>query len=251
MIKLVATDLDGTLLHTDKTISVFTQTILADCRKKGVRVVYATGRGGSAEQCAPAHLFDGRIIMNGAVGYINETVVYSRLIPMGWVRDLLAACDRRGLKAAAEISGMHYSNFNVTEEWSTITNYQLTDFCRHDVDAEKLYAIVQTNEDVAFIQKHIPHGLYLTVSRDNLAQIMHAEATKSNAIAALAANWGITTDEIVTFGDDLNDIDMLSCFGYSVAMANAVPAAKNAAKDTCEANDDDGVAKWLLHNVLD
>jgi predicted mannosyl-3-phosphoglycerate phosphatase (HAD superfamily) len=60
-IKLIVTDLDGTLLRTDKTISDRTKSILSKCRESGIAVIYATGRGGSAEQVAPAELFDGRI----------------------------------------------------------------------------------------------------------------------------------------------------------------------------------------------
>jgi len=64
-IKMIVTDLDGTLLRTDKTISERTKDVLRQCRKCGIKVVYATGRGGSAEQRAPSELFDGRISMNG------------------------------------------------------------------------------------------------------------------------------------------------------------------------------------------
>lgn len=48
---MIVTDLDGTLLRTDKTISEYTNAILGRCRLTGIKVVYATGRGGSAEEC--------------------------------------------------------------------------------------------------------------------------------------------------------------------------------------------------------
>lgn len=246
MIKLVAMDLDGTLLRTDKSISDFTKTVLGDCRRKGIKVIYATGRGGSAEERAPMEMFDGRIIMNGSVAYAGKKLIYNRPVKMDLARDLLIACDKYGLKTTAELSGMHYSNFNVNNEWSNITNYQIIDFRYHMLDAEKLYAVIQSDSDIEFIKKHIPQGLYLTVSRDKLAQIMHIEATKSKAINALAEYWGIKTKEIVSFGDDLNDIDMLTQCGIGIAMGNALDEVKKVADEICETNDNDGIVQWLL-----
>ena len=81
-VDLIVTDLDGTLLRTDKTISAGTQSILHRCREKGIKIVYATGRGGSETRLIPAELFDGRVIMNGAMAYVDDKVVYSRLIPI-------------------------------------------------------------------------------------------------------------------------------------------------------------------------
>ena len=66
--KMIALDLDGTLLRTDKSISGNTKKCLEKCRARGIKVIYATGRGGSAAAQAPAHMFDGRALMNGAMG---------------------------------------------------------------------------------------------------------------------------------------------------------------------------------------
>ena len=188
--------------------------------------------------------------MNGAIALTEGHIVYKRLIPYPLARPLLAACDRRGLKAASERSGMHYSNFVVSDEWSGITNYQIVDFAVHDMDAEKLYAVVRSADDAAFIESRLPDALYLTVSRDGLAQIMHREATKSKAVAELARFWGIPQNEILAFGDDLNDLDLLSYAGTSVAMENAVGEARVIADDICPCNDEDGVAVWLAEHVL-
>ncbi len=249
-IKMIVSDLDDTLLRTDKTISERTTNTLNECRKAGIKVVYATGRGGSAEQKAPAHLFDGRIIMNGAVARIGGDIVYSRLIPYLTARPLLLACHARGLKMSSEISGMHYSNFNITEEWSGMTNYVIVDFAEHDIDAEKLYSIHLTDEDINFIQKNLPDGLHLIMARDNFAQIMHRDATKAKAVAELARLWGVGQDEIAAFGDDLNDIDMLTYAGYGVAMENALDPVKTAAGFICPSNNADGLARWIEENVL-
>ena len=93
-------------------------------------------------------------------------------------------------------------------------------------------------------------GLHLKVARDGLGQIMHKDATKANAVAALARYWIIAQSEIVAFGDDLNDIDLLIYAGVGVAVANALDEVRAIAKYICDANENDGVAKWLEENVL-
>ena len=249
-IKMIVTDLDETLLRTDKLISENTKNVLLKCRQLGFKVVYATGRGGSAEHRISSEYFDGRIIFNGAIAKVNNDIVYKKLIPYKSARSLLIACDKYGLKTASQFNGMDYSNFNVTNEWSFIKDYKIVDFSKHELDAEKIYMVVKGAEDVKFIEKNLNSDIYLTVSKDNLGQVMHKDATKSKAIAALAIKWGIDASEIIAFGDDLNDIDMLNYAGVSVAVENALPEVKAVANYTCQSNNEDGVANWLLNNLL-
>ena len=250
-IKMIVTDLDGTLLRTDLSISERTRSTLSICRTKGIKVVYATGREIiAAERVTGGVAFDGRIIMNGAVAAIDDTVVYSRLIPYNVARPLLMACDQYGLKTASQGNVTHYSNFTVSDEWPFITSFQIVDFSKHEKDAEKLYMVIRNRDDVSFIEKHLPQELYLSVSRDNLAMVMHREATKSKALAEMARVWGIEQIEIVAFGDDLNDRDLVAFAGVGVAMGNALDETKATANYICDTNDNDGVAKWLEENVL-
>ena len=249
-VKMIVFDLDDTLLRTEKFISDRTRSVMAKCRDSGIKIVYATGRGGSADRIAPAALFDGRIVMNGAVAKVGDSEVYRRMIPYQTARPLLIACDRYGLKTTSELHGMHYSNFIVSDKWSGITNFKQVDFAQHDVDAEKLYAVVRSSEDALHIEKHMPDELYMVVSRNGLAQIMHKDATKAMAVAALARLLHIAPAEIVAFGDDLNDIDMLSFAGIGVAMSNAVDDVKAVCDFVCLSNDEDGPADWIEKNIL-
>ena len=252
-IKMIVTDLDGTLLKTDKSISPHTKSILERCRKSGIKVVYATGRGGSARQVAPSALFDGKITMNGATAKIDNDIVYSRLIPYQVARPILMACDKRGIRITSEISGMHYSNFPVSDFWSYLTNFAIVDFAQHEKDAEKMYSPAPTPEEKLFIEQLIPDSLYSVMTYDitgMMLMIMHKEATKAKAVAELARIWNISSKEIVAFGDELNDLDMLSYAGTGVAVGNALEELKSIANHICASNDDDGVAKWLEERVL-
>ena len=253
LIKMIVTDLDGTLLKTDKTISEYTKTILRKCRNLGVKVVYATGRGGSAQRVAPSEFFDGKITMNGAVAKVGDDIVYSRLIPYQTARPILLACDERQIRITSEVNGMHYSNFTVTDFWPRLTNFQVVDFAQHEMDAEKLYSPAPTPEEIAFIERHLPEELWSVMTHDitgNLLQIMHKDATKARAVSELAKLWGISPSEIVAFGDELNDADLLAYAGIGVAMGNALDEIKAAAGYICGTNDNDGVTKWLEENVL-
>jgi len=247
-IKMIVTDLDGTLLRTDKTISEQSKTVLTQCRESGILTVYATGRGGSADQVAPKGLFNGRITMNGAIAKSGEIIVHDCLIPYQSARSLLVACDKRKMRITSEISGMHYSNFNVSDLWPYITDYRIVDFSQHEMDAEKLYTPNPTPEERLFIEQMLPEELYFVVTADvngYLGQIMHVGATKAKAVSALAKYWGISLSDIVAFGDDYNDIEMLQKCGIGIAVANAIDEVKAVADQICDTNDNDGVSKWL------
>ena len=251
-IKMIVTDLDGTLLREDKSISAYTKDIINKCRMAGIKLAFATGRG-TAFKVAPKELFDGRITNNGAIARVDETVIHDKRIPFQIARPLLTACNEQGIKIVSQAGTMHYSNFAVSDIWPWITEFQIVDFAIHDVDAEKLYTPEQSPEVLEFIEQLIPDKLYSVVTSDitgNLLQIMHKEATKGNAVLALARHWNISPSEIVTFGNDLNDIDMLASVGFGVAVENAFDEVKAAAKYICRSNEEDGLAKWLSANVL-
>ena len=250
-IKMIATDLDGTLLRSDKTISERSKGVLSRCRSAGIKVVYATGRGPSARRIAPDELFDSQISMNGAVARIGNEIIHRRLIPYESARQVLLACHRRGLIAASEANDIHYTNFDLAKKWPGFKgeDFKIVDFSLHDIDAEKLYSFVNNPEDLAVIKNSVPDDLYLIATQDGFIQVMHKEASKSKALMELARIWGIDKAEILSFGDDLNDIDMLEYTGIGVAMGNAVDEVKSAADFVCDSNDDDGLAKWIEANV--
>jgi len=249
-IKMIVTDLDGTLLRSDKTVSDRTKATLARCREQGIKLAYATGRCASALKLAPSELFDGYATANGAIAMVDNTLIYKRLIPYQDARPLLLACDRRGLDISSQLGGMDYSNFVMSDVWPEVTNFTLVDFASHETDAEKIISHNLTVEDMDFIESHLPRYAYMVMAIDGLAMITHKEATKSKAIAALAGYWGITQSEILAFGDDLNDIDLLEYAGVGVVMDNARDVVKRVGDYICPSNDEDGIAAWIENNIL-
>ena len=80
--------------------------------------------------------------------------------------------------------------------------------------------------------------------------VMHEEAQKSLGVKALANAMGIGRENILGFGDDLNDIDLLHYCGTSVAMGNALEDVKAAADHIAGTNNEDGIARWLKEHLL-
>ena len=254
-IKMIVSDLDGTLLRTDKTISEYTKNIIHHCRNKGIKFAYATARGGSAERLVSDCLADGKIRMNGAVAKIGDKVIYDRLITYNLTRSFLSACDEKGMLITAESYGENYSIHYVNKHMhnSRYDKHQiLIDVSQHNVDSEKIYIVDLTPDDEEFIINNLPNDLYFVMAREGngFGMIMHKDATKAKAVSALADFWKIKQSEIVAFGDDLNDIDLLSFAGIGVAMENALDKVKGVADYICSSNDDDGVAKWIEENLL-
>jgi len=252
-IKMIAVDLDGTLFRDDKTVSDRTITALKKCRDKGIKVIYATARGNSAEQLVPGYLFDGCIRMNGAVAYADGLQVYSKRISTSEVKNLLLAADNAGIRFSAELGGSHYTNFAFPEDWGLDfnTRYEISDFNTLDIEVEKIWALPETEAEIEVLKKHMQKGHYIITARDdNFTMIMHEDAKKANAVDALANHWNISSSDIAAFGDDLIDISMLEFCGVGIAMGNAIDEVKSVADYICDTNENDGIAKWLEEYII-
>jgi hydroxymethylpyrimidine pyrophosphatase-like HAD family hydrolase len=159
-------------------------------------------------------------------------------------------CGSLGFRLSSQSCGVHYSNFDISKYWPQTKNFQIVDFASHAIDSEKICVDAMTPDDAATIERYLADCMYLKIARDGLGMIMHRKATKSTAVEDLALRWAIAREDIVAFGDDMNDIDMLAYAGIGVAVANALEEVKSAADTFCGDCDGDGVAKWLEENVL-
>jgi Cof subfamily protein (haloacid dehalogenase superfamily) len=250
-IKMIVTDLDGTLLRDDKSISPNTLAALWQCREKGIKLAYATARGPTADLVVPENLFHGKIQANGARAYAGDMLAYSKRIPGQLAKPFLSACIKHGLNIYSQTDGISYANFVVTDVWPDTTCFKIVDLLQHDQDADKLCAVIGKPADEAFIREQLPPDLHAYSSRNSDVMVMHKEATKVLAISELARMWGITAPEIAAFGDDVNDIDMLKYAGIGIAMGNALDAVKNIADDVSLSNEEDGIANWVQRHRSD
>ena len=250
-IKMIALDLDGTLLQSDETISERTKSVLTLCRKSGIKVTYATGRGErSAKSVAPYEYFDGVVTQSGAVVAVGEHIISECIIPYEAARPLLMLFDAHEINTMSEDNKLYYTNFAVTNGFTSSANYKIVDFSTHCIDSQKINIFHKTLDEIDFVKKNLPDDLYFVMARWGHGMIMRKGATKLNGIMKLAELWGIDRESIVSFGYDEIDIDVLANTGIGVAMGNAIPEVKAASDYICDTNDNDGVAKWLEENVL-
>jgi len=252
---MIVTDLDGTLLHTDETISEYSLNVLKRCREAGIKVIYATGRGErSAKSVAPCEYFDGKITQSGAVIAVGDDILSKFTIPCEKARSLLIAFDERGLKTMAEDNKQYYGSEAtyglVTNGWTNAVNYKVVDLLSYNIDAEKISVFVSDRDEIKFVEEALADDLHLIVGRDGHGIIMRREATKTEAIKRLAELWRIGRKEIASFGDDLIDSDMLAYSGIGIAVSNALEEVKAVADYICGTNDNDGVARWIEEFLL-
>jgi Cof subfamily protein (haloacid dehalogenase superfamily) len=240
---MIVTDLDETLLRSDKTVSPRTMAALQRLRQTGIKIVYASARGVSSNALPGSDLFDGRVNNNGAQGFAGDELVYCRLMPADSYRALAQALDEAEIKSGVTLDTMAYMNHQPI--WDYYSQYKVTKLGELTVDSPKIWALIEKPGDLDVVKANINDDLSFFPAHDGFAMIMHKDASKSKGVAALAAHWGISPDEIMAFGDDVNDIDLLTYAGAGVAMGNALEAVKAAASHICGTNDEDGIALFL------
>lgn len=147
---------------------------------------------------------------------------------------------------AVEVNEKLYANFNAQKIWDGIEYCKSENFLEiKNSVADKIIIEAHSLKEMNQYGKYISDELYLQLSEHMIAMVMNKHATKINGIKMLAEYFGISLEQIVAFGDDYNDIDMLQTCGIGVAVSNALEEVKNVADEICDSNDRDGVAVWL------
>lgn len=251
-IKMVVTDLDGTLLTTGKYISVNTKRVLKLLKEQEILFVIATARPiRTVTSIFTDVSYDAGIFHNGAV-ILEENYNVTNIgvtSPYEMLKCILT--DNPECHVAVEVEDHLYANFDAERLWPGVAYTTTSRF--HEVQgkvADKLIIEVNSLERMSEYEKYLTKELYLQLSENRIAMVLNREATKIKAVEEIAKRHGIQMDEIVAFGDDYNDIDMLQGCGIGVAMGNALDEVKEAADDVCDTNDQDGMARWIEFNVL-
>ena len=246
--RMIATDLDSTLLRTDKTISDYSVSMFNTCREKGIMTVFATARPLSMTSVFTKKIhIDGLIATNGAFIYAANKLIYEYVLPVELSRKLLAelSVSPEIIRISARKREGYYTNIPMNE---TEVSY---DF-RIPLNEPIVHLSFRTDDTayaVEIIRKYPELEIYHT-SGENHYDVGAKGCNKANGVKKLAFEFGIHIDEIVAFGDDYNDIEMLRECGVGIAVSNAINEVKVAADYICDTNDNDGVAKWLEENLI-
>ena len=255
MEKLIVLDLDGTTLRNDKTVSENTINTLLDVRDRGNTILFATARPPrNAYKYVPEPLRNNPIICyNGAavVSSNNLDVIYEKQIAKNDVIKILDICENFGYnQLSIEVNDTLYSNFDTTPFFGNAKN-EIKDL--RQMEYKSVYKVIICSEKPIDekILKLFPQTVKGVITdKKTLCQIMNAESSKWIAINSLVDKMGIKKENIIAFGDDVNDLEMIKNAGIGVAMGNAEEQLKVIANYITDSNVNDGVAKFLKENVL-
>jgi hydroxymethylpyrimidine pyrophosphatase-like HAD family hydrolase len=256
VLKLVATDLDGTLLHTDGTVTERTRRALTAVEALGVTVVFVTGRPIRWMDELWAHVGGHGLAVcsNGGVVYDvhAHAVARARTIPpqvVLAVGGLLREAIPGTTFAVERTSGFGKEpgfmptvppppDLDVAPLPGIVDDTVVKLLARHeDIEPEKFWAEVD-----AVI------GDRVTTTWSSLGALVEISApgvTKASTLELLCAERGLTAEDVLAFGDMPNDLPMLEWAGTSYAMANGHPSVLALADHVAPSNEDDGVSVVL------
>lgn len=267
MFKLIALDMDGTLLKGDNTISQETKKAIKLAKEKGIKIVIATGRPiqGVMNYLEELDLINDDeyvIAYNGSSIYNTKT-----LEPI--VRSGLTGKDFKDIYKLSKSLGVEFHGF--TDECCIApkeNRYTEAEIQHNNIDV-KVIDIENDIDDNDFIIKAmildekekldqavkiIPkeyferYNALRTVSF--IFEFMNKNCSKSSALKALCSHLNIPQNEVIAFGDGDNDIDMLQFAGLGVAMGNASHYVKSKADYITLSNEEDGIADALYKKIL-
>ncbi|MDO5517986.1 MAG: Cof-type HAD-IIB family hydrolase [Clostridium sp.] len=281
MIKLIASDMDGTLLGSNHDISEENIKAIKLAQENGIHFAISTGRAYDDVKpfiekydlnCECAALNGGEYI--DKEGNIIESVY----IDHEKARDTLDEMLKFNLQIEIYTDKGYYTTSTKEEMMKGMLkrakafnpeikdekelheealknphfvnmNYisDIGEFFKSDVKIGKFVSFAETVEEIQEVKDHMSKidGLAISSSFETNIEINHEDATKGKILLKAAEKMGITREEVAVFGDSYNDYTMFKEFPNSYAMKNAIPMIKEAAGFITDKNTEDGVAKGI------
>lgn len=285
MIKVIASDMDGTLLGDDHKIAPETLSAVKEACDAGIRFMICTGRNfpGAMNELEGADLTCDYIVGSGAeVRDPQRRVVKTTSISMELCREIYEAVRKYPISVTFCTDGDDYRIGTEEEvEESIVRQIQMfhLNLCRDELKDTEIYQrMKRTTRNVAGLDElekaGVPvykiflfsadvemldqirreleqnSGIAVASSFETNLEITDVKAQKGPVLKEYIESLGYTMDEVMALGDSLNDYSMLSMdFGATVAMANAVPEIRRAAKYITKSNVEFGVA-YAIHELL-
>jgi Cof subfamily protein (haloacid dehalogenase superfamily) len=264
--KLFAFDLDGTLLNNKKELSVNNIIALKEMSETGSIVALASGRIGSSMQQYVSMLNNkvALLTLNGAVVYKDafdiSTPIYNSPLPPEFADYLVQFAQNKNFGLNYYIDDKLYGlKHPDNSQWyelyfkQTLSEYSFVPNFNHFTGkAPSKIIFVGDPEELDEIEIYFrtlwDNSIYICRTWDYYLEFLNIKANKGNGIEALANSFNINVSDVVAFGDAPNDIPMLQKVGLGIAMKNADPEVKSAAKRiSFRTNDEDGIAyEWKL-----
>ncbi len=268
MIKLIATDIDGTFLTSQWKPRESTVAAFNEARDKGIEIVPATGRVyNSLSQIIDMLTFVNYVVTsNGiSVSKLNGEPIFTSIMPRRIIDATVSAAKSLGINAEVYVGGQAYA---AASQFRMMDGLDIPDHVRTYIAATRK-AIENFDEFVVENYDNIegmdvlalPHGILPDLRAKLLAiegvcptstsewhvDVGYNGISKGHALKVLGEKLGIKPSEMIAFGDSENDIEMLKFVGIGVAMGNASDEVKAAADYVTDDNNSDGIRNALLH----
>ncbi|TMN21385.1 HAD family phosphatase [Lentibacillus cibarius] len=240
-IKLVALDMDGTLLTGEETIAAYNKERITQALDKGVRVVLSTGRwiGSCYPYAESLNLQSYLVTCNGGELWTMEKELLERhLLVPDRVKMMWQLCKGVGVNTWMMSTGDVWYG-NRPDDFSA---HEWLKFGCDSQDTDKLDMIVK---ELSYYD-----DLELTNSLPTNVEVNPKGVNKASALQRVCEELGITMDNVLAVGDSLNDMKMIQSAGIGVAMGNAQEAIKNAADYVTDTNEQHGVGKAIEKFIL-
>lgn len=285
MLRLIASDIDGTLVGADREISQLTVSAVLRAQEAGCVFVVTTGRSydDAVKQVSAAGITCDYLVMNGsecrdAEGNLLQAIYMGKEL----VRKAVDILAENGLYVEVYTTGGVFSPSTLEQRlWGTATKIHrfdpetsmdeaytlaiehpvftsvqpigsLDELWERGLEVGKVVTFSSDTAKLSRLLEELPRILDADVgcSFDFNLEITDPRASKGKALESYAKSLGISLDEVMTIGDNYNDLSMLDPkFGYTYAMGNAPEGVKRVAKYVARSNTEDGVAHAILETI--
>ena len=266
MIKLIAVDLDGTVVRHDLSISRRVVDSLVAARDQGAFITIATGRGPSATRAYARLLGVNAPVICTQGGVVHDMKADQELLRISLSSQLTVEALRLAQAHTSWQPVLYlHDRIHVTMLQQSESFYRemlvpeppvVVPDLEHELGArnsDKVLFVVEPDDAqraVATLRAHFGARASVVQSHAKFVEVNPALATKGAGLAFLASHLGVRQAEVLAIGDQENDVTMLTWAGIGVAMGNGSPSAKAAANWTAPDIANDGVAHALEKYVL-
>ena len=285
MYKLIAVDLDGTLLNSYGAVTENTKNVIKKVEEQGVNVIIASGRPIDSIMTIANEIGSDKYFIagNGAIVYDmkKDEIIYEKCLSKQKVLDIIKICEENSigynvytekeiLTTSLKYNVLYYHKENLKKPEDKITkisiinniyeyieNDQNSRFLKITICDENKFvfnSIIRKLKEIKDVEvlevshmakKMIKQGTEEFSVEYFYTEISRANVDKWNAIEFLAEKMGIKQEEIMAIGDNINDKEMIEKAGLGVVMAHSTPVVINVANEVTASNNDEGVAKIL------
>jgi hypothetical protein len=257
--KLIATDLDGTLVRSDDTVSAYTHEVLDRVRAAGIRIVGATGRGPRLAEITRNDIRAADFLVLAHGGWVYDTAdprpLRNERLSGALLGSLLTDLEAEVGPLTVMVEALEHVDAPLwgtrTPDWryEVVVEERSRAECL-DADVIKAYACApgrHVDDLLAAARRIVPaHVASVTQAGLNVIEICPANVDKGTGLAVVAQAVGVDPADVLVFGDMPNDLPMFAWAGWGrVAVANAHPALLEVADEVTLTNDADGVAVYL------